>query len=84
MMAPKAIFKGLETKNSYEVRLPIASKEPGKNGERTQLLNRRADNSGCQSLSIQIGSQLLTSCMLSNMDSLFNAQVIPQIATLHS
>lgn len=44
----KTIFKQLETKNKYEVSLPTESKDPGKNGERTKLLNRRVSNSGCK------------------------------------
>lgn len=55
MMAPRTIFKWLENKNSYDVRLSIESKDLGGSGERTQLLNREADHGGCKSLSTQIG-----------------------------
>lgn len=76
IMSPKLFFKWLETKNSYEVRLSIESKNLGKYRERTKLLNRKADSSTCKPLSIQIGPQLLTTCMLSDIDFWFNAQLI--------
>lgn len=42
-MAPKTIFKCLETKNSYKVRLSVESEDLEKSGERPNLSNKRAD-----------------------------------------
>lgn len=43
MMAPETIFKRLQTKHSYKVRLSVENEDLGKNEERPNLSNWRAN-----------------------------------------